>query len=127
MSSKVTLRRKPISKGRESLYLEYYPAIRDPETMKLVYKEFLGIYIYQNPQDQIERDYNDEILMKAEAIRAIRVQAIINEKFASWIKISVNLISWYILKILLKKRIRNGCLYMPTLGYLYRVNIPSEI
>lgn len=81
MTSKVTLRRKPISKGRESLYLEYYPAIRDPETMKLVYKETLGIYIYQNPQNYIERNYNDEILMKAEAIRAIRVQAIINEEF----------------------------------------------
>lgn len=82
MASKVTLRRKPISKGRESLYLEYYPAIRDPETMKLVYKEFLGIYIYQNPQNQIERDYNVEVLQKAEGIRSIRVQAVINEEFS---------------------------------------------
>lgn len=81
MASKVTLRRKPISKGRESLYLEYYPAIRDPDTMKLVYKEFLGIYIYQNPQNQIERNYNDEVLLKAEGIRSIRTQAIINEEF----------------------------------------------
>ena len=81
MASKVTLRRKPISKGRESLYLEYYPAIRDPETMRLVYKEFLGIYLYQNPQNQIERNYNDEVLQKAEGIRSIRVQAVINEEF----------------------------------------------
>jgi len=81
MASKVTLRRKPISKGRDSLYLEYYPPLRDPETMKLVYKETLGIYIYQNPQNYVERNYNDEILLKAEAIRAIRVQAIINEEF----------------------------------------------
>lgn len=81
MASKVTLRRKPISKGRESLYLEYYPPIRDPETMKLVYKETLGIYIFQNPQNYIERNYNEEVLLKAEAIRAIRVQATINEEY----------------------------------------------
>jgi len=81
MASKVTIRRKPISKGRESLYLEYYPPLRDPETMKLVYKETLGIYIYQNPQNYVERNYNEEILLKAEAIRAIRVQAVINEEF----------------------------------------------
>lgn len=81
MASKVTLRRKPISQGRQSLYLEYYPPIRDPETMKLVYKEYLGIYIYQNPQNYIQRNYNEEILLKAEGIRSIRVQAIINEEF----------------------------------------------
>jgi len=81
MASKVTLRRKPISKGRESLYLEYYPPIRDSETMKLKYKEYLGIYIYQKPQNYIQRNYNDEVLLKAEGIRSIRVQSIINEEF----------------------------------------------
>jgi integrase len=81
MTSKVTLRRKPITKGRESLYLEFYPPIRDKETMKMTYKEYLGIYIYQNPQNQIQRDYNNEVLIKAEGIRSIRVQSIINEEF----------------------------------------------
>ncbi len=81
MASKVTLRHKPISKGRESLYLEFYPPIRDPETMKLKYKEYLGIYIYQKPQNYIQRNYNEEILLKAEGIRSIRVQSIINEEF----------------------------------------------
>lgn len=81
MTTKVTLRRKPITQGRESLYLDFYPAIRCRTTMKLVYKEYLGIYIYQNPQNPIQREYNDEMLLKAEGIRAIRVQAIINEEF----------------------------------------------
>ena len=81
MASKVTLRRKSISKGRESLYLEYYPPIRNQETMKMIYKEYLGIYIYQNPQNYIQRNYNEEVLLKAEGIRSIRVQAIINEEF----------------------------------------------
>lgn len=81
MGTKVTLRRKPITRGRESLYLDFYPPIRCKSTMKLVYKEYLGIYIYQNPQNEIQRDYNNEMQLKAEAIRAIRVQSCINEEF----------------------------------------------
>ncbi len=45
MATKVTLRRKPITQQRESLYLDFYPGIRNPDTMKMVYKEYLGIYI----------------------------------------------------------------------------------
>ncbi len=30
--SKVTLRKKPISQGRQSLYLEIYPPIYNPDT-----------------------------------------------------------------------------------------------
>ena len=61
MGTKVTLRHKPITNGRESLYLDFYPPIRCKATMKLVHKEYLGIYIYQNPQNEIQRDYNREM------------------------------------------------------------------
>ncbi|WP_064974541.1 site-specific integrase [Alistipes provencensis] len=81
MGTKITLRRKPITRGRESLYLEFYPAIRCPETMKMIYKEYLGIYIFQNPQNLIQKEYNDEMLLKAEGIRSMRVQAVINEQY----------------------------------------------
>ena len=81
MVSKVTLRRKPISKGRESLYLEYYPPIREPETMKLIYKEFLGIYIHKSPENLSQRKYNEDMLEKAEVIRCMRVQSTVNEEF----------------------------------------------
>lgn len=70
MATKVKLRRKPITQGRETLYLDYYPPIRDPETMKMIYKEYLGIYIFQEPQNEIQREYNEEMLLKAEAIQA---------------------------------------------------------
>ena len=33
---KVTLRSRPISGGRRTLYLDYYPAVRVPETMKMI-------------------------------------------------------------------------------------------
>lgn len=68
-------------KGRLSLYLDYYPAIRNPFTMKLTRREFLGIYIYKNPKTQIEKEYNREVMNKAEGIRAIRVQSLINDQF----------------------------------------------
>ena len=42
-----------------------------------------GIYIYARPKNEIERDFNNEMLSKAEAIRCIRVQAIVNEEFDS--------------------------------------------
>ena len=79
--TKVHLRRREISKGRISLYLDYYPPIRDPHSMKMTRRESLGIYLYDRPSNSIQKEFNNEMLMKAEAIRSIRVQAIINEKF----------------------------------------------
>ncbi|WP_372750966.1 tyrosine-type recombinase/integrase [Labilibaculum sp.] len=79
--TKVTLRKRAISKGRYSLYLDYYPGIRNPSTMKMTRRESLGIYIFQAPKNSIEQSYNKEILQKAEGIRAIRVQSLINEEF----------------------------------------------
>ena len=56
----VTLRQRVISNGRISLYLDYYPAIRNPYTMKMSRREYLGIYIYARPQNEIERDFNNK-------------------------------------------------------------------
>lgn len=39
----VTLRQRPIRNGRISLYLDYYPAVRNPKTMKLSRLEISGI------------------------------------------------------------------------------------
>lgn len=84
MGTKVTLRHKPITNGRESLYLDFYPPIRCKATMKLVHKEYLGIYIYQNPQNEIQRDYNREMLYKAEAIRSVRGSRASTRSSAFW-------------------------------------------
>lgn len=79
--SKVTLRRRPIKNDMESLYLDFYPAIRNPETMAMSRREYLGVYIYLRPKNEVEREYNNEMLLKAEAIRSIRVQSLINEEY----------------------------------------------
>ena len=42
----VTLRQKALRNDRISLYLDYYLAIRNPYTMKMSRREFLGIYLY---------------------------------------------------------------------------------
>ena len=77
----VTLRQKALRNERISLYLDYYPAIRNPYTMKMSRREFLGIYLYAKPRNEQQRMFNQEMLNKAEAIRCIRVQSLINEEF----------------------------------------------
>jgi hypothetical protein len=46
--SKVFLRQKQISKGRISLYLDFWPAIRNPRTMKLTRLNFLDSTFMQS-------------------------------------------------------------------------------
>ena len=50
----VTLRQKALRNDRISLYLDYYPAIRNPYTMKMSRREFLGIYLYAKPREVME-------------------------------------------------------------------------
>ena len=81
MASNVTLRRRELKNDKESLYLDFYPPIRCPDTMKMSRREYLGIYIYKRAKNEVQREYNNEMLLKAEAIRSIRVQSLINEEF----------------------------------------------
>lgn len=69
---KATLRKKKISKGRESLYLDFYPPIQHPETGKPTRREFLRLYLYQRPKNENERIHNKETKELAENIRAKR-------------------------------------------------------
>lgn len=79
--NKVTVRQRAIKNNRISIYLDYYPAIRHPQTMKMTRREYLGIYIYASPKNEMEREFNIDMLNKAEAIRCLRVQSLINEEF----------------------------------------------
>jgi integrase len=75
---KVTLRKKPISKGRTSLYLDYYPAIPHPDTGKPTRREFLGLYLFNRPKTPADKEQNAETIELGETIRAkrqIEVQA----------------------------------------------------
>jgi integrase len=68
MAIKVTLRQKAISKGRKSLYLDFYPAILNPETGNYTRREFLGYYIIAKPKTAIDKQTNKDIVATAESI-----------------------------------------------------------
>ena len=72
MTTKVTLRQKKISKGRQSLYLDFYPAIPHPETGEPTRREFLGLYLFDKPKNPFDKQSNKETLQLAENIRAKR-------------------------------------------------------
>ncbi|TVR78563.1 MAG: site-specific integrase, partial [Chitinophagaceae bacterium] len=66
MAVKVTLRHKKISKGRQSLYLDFYPAIPHPETGEPTRREFLGLYIFEKPKSPIDKKHKTETLKIAD-------------------------------------------------------------
>ena len=77
----VTLRTRPLKKNMLSFYLDYYPGYRDKESMKVIRHESLGIYIYANPKNQREQNFNAVMSEKAEAIRCRRFESIVNERY----------------------------------------------
>lgn len=86
MNTKVTLRKKKITRERYSLYLDFYPAIRIPDTNKCTRRYFLNIYIHANPKTFTERQHNKEVLYKAEGIRCKITEQLINEKYSFYDK-----------------------------------------
>ena len=74
----VTLRKKSIGKGRESLYLDFYPPIISPETGKPTRREFLKLYMTVKPRTPIDKLENDENIRSAELIK-IRRQTELNK------------------------------------------------
>lgn len=77
----VTLRSRDKKNGTKSLFLEFYPGYRDPETLELKRRHSLGIYIYSNPKNQIEKEYNAEMMEKAESIRCQVFADVVNERY----------------------------------------------
>jgi len=69
MVTKVSLRQKKISKGRKSLYLDFYPAIPHPETGEPTRREFLGLYLFEKPKTSIDKTHNAETMKIGESIR----------------------------------------------------------
>ena len=69
MSTKVSLRKKKISKGRKSLYLDFYPPIPHSETGEPTRREFLGLYIFEKCKTPFDKQHNIETLKISESIR----------------------------------------------------------
>ena len=80
-STKVTLRKREYPSGKVSLYLDFYPAIKNPRTGEESRREYLGIYIMKSPRTAQERRINATKMKQAEAIRAQRELSLINEQY----------------------------------------------
>ena len=76
MATKVKLRQRAISGNRQSLYLDFYPAIPHPETGKPTRREFLELYLFDKPKNPFDKQSNKETLRLAEYKRAKRQIAI---------------------------------------------------
>lgn len=72
MAIKVKLRQKSISGNRQSLYLDFYPAIPHPETGEQTRREFLGLYLFDKVKNPIDKHHNKETIQLAEQIRQKR-------------------------------------------------------
>ncbi|EAZ83042.1 tyrosine-type recombinase/integrase [Algoriphagus machipongonensis] len=72
MTIKVALRQKVISKGRKSLYLDFYPAIPHPKTGEPTRREFLGLYVFEKVNNPIDKQHNADTLKIAASIRQKR-------------------------------------------------------
>ena len=87
--SKVTLRNKKITGGKLSLYLDYYPPIIDSKTAKETRREFLKLFVYENPKSTEEKKHNSEVNDLAEIVRSKRLVQLRNKEFG--LKENINL------------------------------------
>ena len=74
--TKVALRQRLLESGKITLYFDYYPPIRNPKTNKMQRHEYLGIYLYGNPTNKVQRDFNQAMLEKGELLRCRRQEQV---------------------------------------------------
>lgn len=77
----VSLRKIKLKGGRLSLYIDFYPALRHPDTGKFTRREFLKLYLYEKPKSELERSHNKQTLMLAEHVTAKRLIEVQNKRF----------------------------------------------
>lgn len=93
----VTLRHKKIANQRESLYLDYFPPIINPKNGKETRREFLKLYIYQDPKNTLQKEHNKSTLEFGNIIRAKRLLQIRNREFGfkENVEIHINIVAYY--------------------------------
>lgn len=71
----ITLKEKPLKSGKTSLYIEYYKGSAVNEKGKRVHLrevEYLKLYLYGNPETDIEKKENEKNLKLANNILTVR-------------------------------------------------------
>ena len=106
--TKVTLRQEKLRSGKLSLYLDYYPPIWNPHIKKMSRREFLDLYLFGNPKDKFELDYNEEILLQAQvSVQPVNLQSSMKSSASSTAPRNKR-IFWNISRARQKRNIRNG-------------------
>lgn len=72
-ATRVKIRKRKISDGRSSLYLDYYPGVFDRIKKKMIRHETLYIYVYDHPSTDADRQHNDEMMEIARQVRTKRM------------------------------------------------------
>ena len=62
-----------MSKGRQSLYLDIYPAIFNPSTGVMSRREFLNLYTFTTPETPEQESHNKNTLLKANEILQTKI------------------------------------------------------
>jgi integrase len=79
--AKVHIRKRALTKGRQSVYLDFSPPLRNSKTGKAQRYEFLDIFLYEKPSNLWERNHNAETNELIENVRAKRLLDIQNRKY----------------------------------------------
>jgi integrase len=95
--SNINLRKKVLNTGKTSLYLDFYPPIINPKTGKETRREFLKLYLLENPSTTEEKKHNKETLDLAEIIKSKREVQFKNKEygFKDNVTLSVNFVVFY--------------------------------
>jgi hypothetical protein len=67
-----TLRKRLLNTGRMSLYFDHYPPIMHPESGKITRWEYLDMYLYNPPRDEMEKRHNKDMEIYACSIASNR-------------------------------------------------------
>ncbi len=81
---KISLKKRKLTSGRYSLYLEYYNGYSIDNKGKTIHDrsfEYLQLYLHQNPSNAAEKTENKESLQLAKNILTLKKAALIKGKF----------------------------------------------
>jgi len=77
----VTLRKRILRTGRQSLILDYYPPFINAKTGKAQRFVTMKLYLYNKPENDLQRRHNKETLITAQTVCAQRQIELQNKRF----------------------------------------------
>ena len=72
-ATRINIRKRQITNGSTSIYLDYYPGVFDRIKKRMVRHETLYLYVYDRPKTVADRQHNDEMMEIARQIRTKRM------------------------------------------------------